>query len=42
MQQAWEVALGLDGALPQGRDPTSVGCEKDGAALAPMIARAYA
>jgi len=26
------------GALPQGRDRTSVGCEKDGAALPPMIA----
>jgi hypothetical protein len=31
---AWTVS----GALPQGRDRTSVGCEKDGAALPPMIA----
>src|SRR4029077_14714493 len=40
MQQAWEAALGLDGergALPQGRDRTSVGCEKDRASL-PTIA----
>jgi len=40
MQQAWEAALAWTGigALPQGRDRTSVGCEKDGAALPPMIA----
>jgi hypothetical protein len=32
MQQAWEAALGLDGsgAMPQGRDRTSVGCENNG------------
>ena len=39
IQQAWEAALGLDGQRggPRGRDRTSVGCEKDGAAVPPMI-----
>jgi alkylation response protein AidB-like acyl-CoA dehydrogenase len=39
-QQAWEAALGLDGQrnAAAGHDRTSVGCEKDDAAVPPMIA----